>query len=367
MQYIGTKPYGHCLRARRACAHSTCADVSRLLAARKVLQWLPPAAAVVAHAEVAALLNDEAPAVMAIAAHTLACLGPEAVCEHFEEVCAIADEEADCCAAAWLCVSLLLPRHLLRLAARGAPVWEALTDSSSAFLRTEATEGLLGGCAGPGPAGGAPLLSHDFPEVEDVRRSLAAEMREMRGILGPEGEPVRQAQRAGLSGAEGGAAGHGAGEPPPQPSPPQPQQQPQLQQPPLHQPQQQPPLQKPPLQPSSSALDLLQGPAVQDLPSQLGAFRRVELVWSPATHAAFPPPARARARAVLRLRYELGARYRVLAVPSEVWLAGIMPLVVQRRSMPDGVGEVVERISPHWGGVVPLLDRRLQRSPTRSE
>ena len=30
-----------------------------------------------------------------------------------------------------------------------------------------------------------------------------------------------------------------------------------------------------------------------------------------------------------------------------------MPLVVLRRSMPDGVGEVIERISPRWGGVVP--------------
>ena len=65
------------------------------------------------------------------------------VCEHFEEVHAIATEAADCCSAAWLCVSLLLPRHLLRLAARGAPVWEALTDASSPFLRTEVSEGLL--------------------------------------------------------------------------------------------------------------------------------------------------------------------------------------------------------------------------------
>ena len=44
----------------------------------QVLQWLPPAVAVVAHAEVATLLSDESCAVMAIAAHTLACLGPEA-------------------------------------------------------------------------------------------------------------------------------------------------------------------------------------------------------------------------------------------------------------------------------------------------
>ena len=37
------------------------------------------------------------------------------VCEHFEEVCAIATEGPECCSAAWLCVSLLMPRHLLRL------------------------------------------------------------------------------------------------------------------------------------------------------------------------------------------------------------------------------------------------------------
>ena len=64
----------HCVRT--ACAR----HVHYLLVALQVLQWLPPAVAVVAHAEVAALLNDESRAVMAIAAHTLACLGPEAVC-----------------------------------------------------------------------------------------------------------------------------------------------------------------------------------------------------------------------------------------------------------------------------------------------
>ena len=61
------------LRARALHVHC-------LLVALQVLQWLPPAVAVVAHAEVAGLLNDESRAVMAIAAHTLACLGPEAVC-----------------------------------------------------------------------------------------------------------------------------------------------------------------------------------------------------------------------------------------------------------------------------------------------
>ena len=30
-----------------------------------------------------------------------------------------------------------------------------------------------------------------------------------------------------------------------------------------------------------------------------------------------------------------------------------MPLIVLRRSMPDGAGEVTERTSPRWSGVVP--------------
>ena len=265
-----------------------------------------------------------------------ACIVLGQVCEHFEEVYAIATEAADCCSAAWLCVSLLLPRHLLRLAARGAPVWEALTDASSPFLRTEVseglcaerpasasasvpaspplslpsplphhtappptpwaqppqvTEGLLGGytVTGEPQAGGA---AHVFPEVEDVRRGLETERE---GVLNPEGALAPQVASVGPSSTEGEAAGPGVGGPPPPPPPP------------------------------SSALDLLRGPIVQDLPSQLGAFHRVELVWSPATHAAFPPRARARACMLLRLRYELAARDRGLVVPTEVGLAWLRP------------------------------------------
>jgi len=79
----------HCMCTARAlharalharALHARALHVHCLLVALQVLQWLPPAVAVVAHAEVAALLNDESRAVMAIAAHTLACLGPEAVC-----------------------------------------------------------------------------------------------------------------------------------------------------------------------------------------------------------------------------------------------------------------------------------------------
>ena len=152
------------------------------------------------------------------------------------------------------------------------------------------TEGLLGGYAvtGEPQAGGA---AHVFPEVEDVRRGLEAERE---GILNPEGALLPQAASVGPSSTEGEAAGPGVGRPPPPPPP-------------------------------SSALDLLRGPIVQDPPSQLGAFLRVELVWSPATHATFPPRARARACMLLRLRYELAARDRGLVVPTEVGLAWLRP------------------------------------------
>ena len=128
------------------------------------------------------------------------------------------------------------------------------------------------------------------------------------GLLNPEGALAPQAASAGPSSTEGQATGPGAGGPPPPPAPPPPAP---------------PPLPAPP--PPASALDPLRGPIVQDPPSQLGAFRRVELVWSPATHAAFPPRARARACTLLRLRYELAARDRGLVVPTEVRLAPPRP------------------------------------------
>ena len=52
------------------------------------------------------------------------------------------------------------------------------------------------------------------------------------------------------------------------------------------------------------------------------------------------------------------SRGRVAATQFERALpeqAGIMPLVVLRRSMPGGVGEVIERISPRWGGAAPYF------------
>ena len=80
--FVALKVHAHALHVVCThCTHTACAlHADSLVVALQVLQWLPPAVAVVAHAEVAALLNDESRAVMAIAAHTLACLGPEAVC-----------------------------------------------------------------------------------------------------------------------------------------------------------------------------------------------------------------------------------------------------------------------------------------------
>ena len=105
-----------------------------------ILQYLPPAISVREHAAVGALLADSVSEVLAMAAHTLACIGPQAVAEHYEEIIEIASDPdrraADCKRsraetqgraelrrqAAWLCVALLQPLHLVRLEARGAPV-----------------------------------------------------------------------------------------------------------------------------------------------------------------------------------------------------------------------------------------------------
>ena len=131
-----------------------------------VLILLPPAASVTQHEVVGALLHDEEPAVLSYAAHALACMGPEAVAEHFEELMAIAGEGGECTPAAWLCICVLESEHLLRLKARGAPVC-ALLSKDAPFTTGDVTEGLL---AGSNPS----AAHHVFPQPQEVRTSLSS-------------------------------------------------------------------------------------------------------------------------------------------------------------------------------------------------
>ena len=92
---------------------STTASTSIL--AMTALQVLPPRLSVVHHEAVARHLRSRMLEFSMLSAHTLACMGPEAVAEHFEEVVAIAQEAGDCDLFAWLAVCVLEPSHLLRL------------------------------------------------------------------------------------------------------------------------------------------------------------------------------------------------------------------------------------------------------------
>ena len=63
-----------------------CADL-----AMKILQYLPPAISIAQHESVAAVLGGDLESARAAAAHTLACMGPQAVAEHYEEIMGIVD------------------------------------------------------------------------------------------------------------------------------------------------------------------------------------------------------------------------------------------------------------------------------------
>ena len=105
-----------------------CVTPIEAVVALDVLRRLPPRIAVVHHDAVAALVSDDDLDLSGMAMHTLGCLGPQAVAEHFEK---IADRVANKTAtrssrrgidgAAVLTISVLQPEHLQRLEARGAP------------------------------------------------------------------------------------------------------------------------------------------------------------------------------------------------------------------------------------------------------
>ena len=76
--------------ALRTALKAGTASYCTMYLAFKILQFLPPFISVRHHAVVAEMLADGSPDIMAFAAHTLACMGPEAVAEHFEEIVSIA-------------------------------------------------------------------------------------------------------------------------------------------------------------------------------------------------------------------------------------------------------------------------------------
>ena len=90
------------------------------LVAYDVLQGLRPRVSILHHATVSGGLAPTYPCEeRAVAAHTLACMGPEAVVEHYEEIIQLAGEAEACESAAWLAVAVLLPEHMLRLEMQG--------------------------------------------------------------------------------------------------------------------------------------------------------------------------------------------------------------------------------------------------------
>ena len=161
--------------ALRASSENGAITWNMLYLALKILQKLPPAITVRHHEAVAALLVDGSSAIRAFAAHTLACMGPEAVADHFEEIVGIVERRdapcfdtaldvavGGCVPAAWLCVCVLLPIHLLRLEARGAPVRVLCDEPRFA----DAADGIL--------IGDDWRLAHEVPEPADVRAALDA-------------------------------------------------------------------------------------------------------------------------------------------------------------------------------------------------
>ena len=267
----------------------------------------------------------------------LACMGPEAVADHYEEIVAAAAGLAhdlreglatsntgndsavadkligvasagraadECIAAAWLCITVLPPAALLRLEARGAPVRDLMLDSGSPFATCDPTEELL---RGDGPFGRV----HAFPQVADVLNALEVTVEEQRALCrrssaqdaGGASSNVPPEVR-GDEGANEGGTSHlmnsGA---------------------------------------DCSGVGCLRGPIIHDGPSKLCAFVPVSLVWSVQTHARFPGMARMRAIELLLIGAKLSGEGGGGGLPLELWLQCVMPMVLVRRSLPGGVGE----------------------------
>ena len=283
---------------RHAVATKDCTWATLQLALN-VLLLLPPSTAVTQHEAVAALLSDpdELPTVLTYAAHTLACMGPQAVAEHYEEIITIARAGGECVAAAWLCVCVLQPHHLLRLEARGAPV-TSLCAPDSPFVKHEMVDDLLVG-EGHGDA-----HRHGFPQSQDVMAALQAEAKVMKQ-LSDEYDANGWDDFSGLF----------------------------------------------------DGPIVCRGPFDKDMPrkavgSDLSHFVPVSRWWTTVAHSAFPVAARQRAVELLVMGAALSRGWgtqkvsgvALTCLPIELWVACVMGHVVQRRSKPGGVGEGGKRV-----------------------
>ena len=289
-----------------AAAAAAVLDSNRWLPIRvtayEVLQVLPPRISIRHHASVAKGLWPFRRAInetvgrhrdngsceeMAIAAHTLACLGPEAVCEHYDAITRLAEEAGACESAAWLAVAVLEPSHMLGLELRGhRPVDDFLRRHVEDLWLGIRLRGLRPTSFGQAQMlnegsnsdsfrmhthGSGPACMHTGENrfenwaFDAIPKALEAERDRAR----------RDPQYHTIAGS---------------------------------------------------------GRVVLDAPSRLAAFEPAAL-WSPQTHADFPSSARARAVELFRLGLLLGMEQPALG---EVFNALVVPFAIEHRAHPGG-------------------------------
>ncbi|KAL3913182.1 MAG: hypothetical protein SGPRY_008076 [Prymnesium sp.] len=225
-----------------------------VMAAFHTLRCLPPLLSAPHHATVAALLTGREE-YASHAAHTLACMGPQAVAEHFEKLATMGNplligsvyrwDSAGILGSALLALSVLQPVHFQRLEARGAP---SMLDVCDSICQSRT------------------LQYHPCHYCEDVLDFI------LLGLM------------------------------------------------------------------EASPGERHVGPIISEPESMLSSFPPVHAPqWSPATHASFPPLARARAFELLLCGY-LIARSGLMGWGhvADIWVREIMPRVIDFRSIPGG-------------------------------
>ena len=287
--------------AAAAVLDSNCWQPIRVTA-YEVLQVLPPRISIRHHASVAKGLWPFRRAInetlgrhrdngsceeMAIAAHTLACLGPEAVCEHYDAITRLADEAGACESAAWLAVAVLEPSHMLGLELRGhRPVDD--------FLRRHVEDLWLGirlrGLR-PTSFGQAQMLNEgsnsDSFRMHTHGSGPACMHTGENRFENWAFDAIPKALEAERDRARRDPQYHTVA---------------------------------------------ASGRVILDAPSRLAAFEPAAL-WSPQTHADFPSAAQARAVELFRLGLLLGMEQPALG---EVFNSIIVPFAVEHRALPGG-------------------------------
>ena len=249
-----------------------------------LLQILPPRISIRHHMSIAKALQPDARGAlncidMAAAAHTLACLGPEAVCEHYDEITRLADEAGACESAAWLAVAVLLPEHMLGLELRGhRPVDD--------FMRRHIEDLWLGiRLRGLRPTPFEP------PAAEyDANANAGYGYREDERFENWVFDAIPAALAAERERAGGDPRYFAA---------------------------------------------VASGRVVKDAPSRLRGFEPSPR-WSRETHASFPSGARARAVELVRIGLLLGREAQWPHVLGELFVTCIVPHAVERRALPGG-------------------------------